>query len=84
MLLQFIAVSQFTCKADTYLRTKFHLDPSNYLATVHQYYRQTDSSPVANSRPKITSLQSNSLRPAGNLCLPLVNLKIAIKMVVVL
>jgi len=27
--------------ADTYLRTKWHLDPSNRLATIHQRYRQT-------------------------------------------
>jgi len=26
-----------------YLRAKFHLDPSNRLATVHQRHRQTDS-----------------------------------------
>jgi len=24
-----------------YLRAKFHLDPSNHLATIHQRYRQT-------------------------------------------
>jgi len=26
--------------AEAYLRAKFHLDPSNHLATVHQRYRQ--------------------------------------------
>jgi len=25
-----------------YLQAKFHLDPSNRLATIHQHYRQTD------------------------------------------
>jgi len=25
---------------EAYLRTKFHLDPSNRLATIHQHYRQ--------------------------------------------
>jgi len=25
--------------AETYLQAKFHLDPSNYLATIHQRYR---------------------------------------------
>jgi len=29
-------------RAETYLRAKFHLDPSNGLATVFQRYRQTD------------------------------------------
>jgi len=36
--------------AEAYLRTKWHLDPSNHLVTVHQCYRQTDmtdSDPVA-------------------------------------
>jgi len=28
--------------ADAYLHAKFHLVPSNRLATVHQRYRQTD------------------------------------------
>ena len=27
-------------RAETYLRAKFHLDPSNRLATIHQHYRQ--------------------------------------------
>ena len=29
-------------RAKAYLRAKFHLDPSNRLATIHQRYRQTD------------------------------------------
>jgi len=28
-------------QGETYLRAKFHLDPSNSLATVHERYRQT-------------------------------------------
>ena len=28
-------------RAEAYLHAKFHLDPSNRLATVHQRYRQT-------------------------------------------
>ena len=28
--------------AEVYLRTKWHLDTSNRLATIHQRYRQTD------------------------------------------
>jgi len=28
--------------ADAYLRTEWHIDPSNRLATMHQRYRQTD------------------------------------------
>jgi len=27
-------------RAEAYLRAKFHLDPSNRLATIHQRYRQ--------------------------------------------
>jgi len=29
-------------KAEAYLHAKFHLDPSNRLATVHERHRQTD------------------------------------------
>jgi len=29
------------CRAKTYVHAKFHLDPSNRLATVHEHYRQT-------------------------------------------
>jgi len=29
-------------RAEAYLRAKFHLDPSNRLATIHQLHRQTD------------------------------------------
>ena len=29
-------------QAETYLHAKFHLDPSNHLATVYQRYRQRD------------------------------------------
>jgi len=28
-------------RAEAYLHVKFHLDPSNRLATIHQRYRQT-------------------------------------------
>jgi len=28
--------------AEAYPHAKFHLDPSNRLATVHEHYRQTD------------------------------------------
>ena len=29
-------------RAEAYLHAKFHLDPSNRLATIHQRHRQTD------------------------------------------
>jgi len=29
-------------RAEAYLHAKFHLDPSNRLATVHERHRQTD------------------------------------------
>jgi len=34
--------SNIVAWAEAYLRTKWHLDPSNRLATIHQSYRQTD------------------------------------------
>ena len=34
--------SNNVARADVYLHAKFHLDPSNRLATIHQRYRQTD------------------------------------------
>jgi len=37
--------------AEAYLHVKFHLGPSNRLATIHQHYRQTDSGPIAQSKP---------------------------------
>jgi len=42
-----------TSLAETYLRAKFHLDPSNHLATIRQRHRQTgqtarqDNGPIA-------------------------------------
>ena len=29
-------------EAETYVRAKFHFDPSNRLATIHQHYTRTD------------------------------------------
>jgi len=34
-----------------YLHTKWHFDPSNCLATVHQRYRQTDNGLIAQGQP---------------------------------
>ena len=34
-------------RAEAYLHAKFHLDPSNRLATIHQRHRQTDRQTVA-------------------------------------
>ena len=41
-------------RAEAYLHEKFHLDPSNRLATIHQCYKQTgqtDNSPIAKGEP---------------------------------
>jgi len=43
-------------RAEAYLPAKFHLDPSNRLATINQHYRQdrtaqTDNSPIAQGKP---------------------------------
>jgi len=37
-------------QAEAYLQAKFHFDPSNHLATVHQHYRQ-DNGPIAQGEP---------------------------------
>jgi len=34
-------LTQYVARANAYLQAKFHLDPSNRLATVHERYRQT-------------------------------------------
>jgi len=39
--------------AEAFLHAKFHLDPSNCLATIHQRHRQRDNRLIANGRPKI-------------------------------
>jgi len=41
-------------RAEAYLPAKFHLDPSNRLATIRQHYRQTghtDNGPIAQGEP---------------------------------
>jgi len=40
-------------RAESYLCAKFHLDPSNRLATVHERHRQdrTDNGPIAQGEP---------------------------------
>ena len=38
-------------RAEAYLHAKFHLDPSNRLATVHERYRQTDNGLIAQGEP---------------------------------
>ena len=53
--LRFLAARKYRVKhnvarAEAYLLAKFHLDPSNRLATIHQRYRQTaqtDNGPIA-------------------------------------
>jgi len=35
-------VTHIVAWAEAYLRTKWHLDPSSRLATIHQRYRHTD------------------------------------------
>jgi len=40
-----------TCGRGRGLRAKFHLDPSNRLATVHERYRQIDNGPIAYGEP---------------------------------
>ena len=48
--------------AEAYLHAKFHLDPSNRLATVHQRYRQdrqTDNGLIAKGEPFYKRLPKN-------------------------
>ena len=57
-------------RAEAYLRAKFHLDPSNRLATIYQRYRQTGQDRTdrigrtvfSNGRPKIPRYAAG-LRP---------------------
>ena len=46
-------------RAEPYLHAKFHLDPSNRLATVHERYREdrTDNGPIAYGEPFKTVAQ---------------------------
>jgi len=46
--------SNTVCRTETYLYAKFHLDPSNRLATIHQRYRQagqTVNGPITYGEP---------------------------------
>jgi len=54
-------------KAEAYLRAKFHLDPSDRLATVHERYRQdrTDNGPVALGEPFYKRSPKNELTIAA-------------------
>jgi len=54
--------------ANAYLRTKWHLDPSSRLATIHQRYRQTerqdrtDNGPIAYTANRFASGRPKTLR----------------------
>ena len=37
-----VTIQHNVARAKAYMHAKFHLDPSNHLATVHQGYKQTD------------------------------------------
>jgi len=37
-----VPIQQDVARTEAYLHAKFHLDPSNRLATIHQHYGQTD------------------------------------------
>jgi len=45
-----IPICHNVARAETYLRAKFHLDPSNRLATIHQRHRQDRQTTVAQKR----------------------------------
>ena len=55
--------------AEAYLHAKFHLDPSNRLATVHQRHRHDTQTGQWSSRIGRTVLQTvaQELRATGNL-----------------
>jgi len=44
--------------AETYIHAKFHLDPSNRLATIHQRYRQTGQTGQRSDSIRRTVLQT--------------------------
>jgi len=37
--------SNIVAWAEAYIRTKWHIDPSNRLATIHQRYKHTETHP---------------------------------------
>ena len=43
-------------KVEPYLHAKFHLDPSNHLATVHQCHRQTGQTDIWADRQRSDSI----------------------------
>ena len=43
-------------RAEAYLQAKFHLDPSNHLATIHQRYRQTGQTDRQTDRQRTDSI----------------------------
>ena len=45
--------------AEAYLRTKWHLDPSNRLTTIRQHYRQTGQTTVPYSIGRIVTCKCN-------------------------
>jgi len=54
--------------AEAYLRTKFHLDPSNRLETIHQRHREEgqtgqDSGPIAYGEPFFGATICETVRP---------------------
>jgi len=44
-----VPIQHNVARAEAYLYAKFHLDPSNHLATIHQRHRQTDSQDIQRS-----------------------------------
>ena len=51
-----VPISHNVAGAEAYLYAKFHLDPHNRLATIHQSYRQTDRTDRQMVAPKLCEL----------------------------
>jgi len=48
-------------RGTAYVRTKWHLDPSNRLVTIHQRYRQ-DNGPIAYSEALLVTVAPQSVK----------------------
>jgi len=56
-------------RAEAYLHAKFHLDPSNHLATIHQRHRQTGQTGQTD-RQRTDSIVQTVLQTVAQNCTP--------------
>ena len=72
-----VSIQRNVARAEAYVHAKFHLDPSNHLATIHQRYRQTGQRDRQRSNStEQTILQMVAQKSSGPLKNPLWTCKI--------